>query len=449
MRLSDLNGRKIALWGAGRETASLAELLDGRGIDCEIVCVAIDEPRATELEEVLERRAPLLHPDEANALMRECDLVVRSPLVSPYRPEIRALAAEGVPTTTATSLWLAEHCDVPTIGVTGTKGKTTTTLLIAHLLRAQGLAVEVGGNIGRPLTDIDPSNGVDWVVAELSSYQIADLKIAPQICVFTNLYKEHADWHRGVANYFADKIRLAKLPGVRTYVVNAADPRSAQIRGTAERQTFNEDEFAVVDGCLVRGSTVLLEPGDFCQPGSHNLANVAAALTAVAAAGFEFQDLRATLREFEPARHRLEEVFCASGISWVDDNFSSTPESVLAAIDAFPNDRLIVIVGGRFRGQDYAPILSKLAESDRVRVIAIEASGVHMAEAAVDHGVADLVDYRATLADAVELAVRLAVRPSRVVMSPAAPLMDRLTPVNERSEEFTRLARSHSESVLV
>src|SRR5208282_657596 len=121
--------------------------------------------------------------------LRECEVLVRSPGVSIYRPELAALAGEQLPITTASSLWLCEHGGARVLGVTGTKGKSTTAALAAHVARAAGLEVELAGNIGVPALELLDRGPSDLTVLELSSYQIADLRCGPEAALFTNLYR--------------------------------------------------------------------------------------------------------------------------------------------------------------------------------------------------------------------------------------------------------------------
>ncbi len=133
----------------------------------------------------------------------------------------------GVSVTTATSLWMGEREGRAVIGVTGTKGKSTTAMLIAHLARATGGEVHVVGNIGEPALNLLDRPGTELAVVELSSYQIADLEVGPEIAMVTNLYREHTDWHGSYETYRAEKLRLLSLPGVRASVLNGRDPELA------------------------------------------------------------------------------------------------------------------------------------------------------------------------------------------------------------------------------
>ena len=142
------------------------------------------------------------------------DLLIRSPGISPYRQSLQHAKSAGVEITTPSNLWFAAHPQEKTICVTGTKGKSTTSTLIAHALQSCGHRVRLAGNIGLPLLSCEDRN-VDWWVIELSSYQLTDLMAAPTVAVILNLTAEHLDWHGGEQAYRRDKLRLAELAAKR------------------------------------------------------------------------------------------------------------------------------------------------------------------------------------------------------------------------------------------
>jgi len=224
VRFSQLKGRSIGVWGAGREVRSLAEQI-GRLPGTAITVTAFDV--APDPGTVAALRAPgarLAVGAEAVEALAGCDVVVRSPGVSIYKPEVQALLAGGTPVTTATSLWLAEHGSAGVLGITGTKGKSTTASLASHLARAAGVDVALAGNIGVPALDLLDREPAQLVILELSSYQIADLAIGPEVALVTSIFPEHVDWHGTDAVYRADKLKLLGLPGVRLALVNGRFP---------------------------------------------------------------------------------------------------------------------------------------------------------------------------------------------------------------------------------
>ena len=212
MRFSELADRRVGVWGVAREAASFARRLAELVPTARLAVVATDEPADPEaVAPFVAAGAAPVHGDAILPALLACDVVVRSPGVSVYRDELTALRAAGVHVGTATGLWLAEPHAAPVVGVTGTKGKSTTATLIAHLLRAAGRDVELAGNVGRPALELLGEPVPDVYVLELSSYQVADLDTGPDLAVLTNLYREHLDWHRSEERYRADKLRIVDL----------------------------------------------------------------------------------------------------------------------------------------------------------------------------------------------------------------------------------------------
>jgi UDP-N-acetylmuramoylalanine-D-glutamate ligase len=430
MRFSELDGRTVGVWGAGREIRSFARHLRERLPSASLAVVVMDGAGTADLD------APVVAASDAVEALRGCDAVVRSPGVSIYRPELQELLAAGVPVTTATGLWLAERGGARVIGVTGTKGKSTTATLIAHLARAAGEAVSLAGNIGRPALDLIGAPPSEWAVVELSSYQIADLAAGPQVAVLTNLYREHADWHGSEEAYRRDKLRLLRLPGVEACVALAG----LGLDGCAGFGA--PGGWHAVDGAVVDGSgAVRIAAPALPLRGEHNALNACAALAALEAAGIAVPPLPEALDGLQALPHRLQTVASAGGVEWVDDSISTTPESALAALSAFAGRDVILVAGGSDRGQDYG-VLGEVAASRGVTVLGLPATGARVVGAARAAGAPA---ERAFEVDGMETAVAEAARraaPGTVVLlSPAAPSFTAYRDFEERGDHFAALAR--------
>ncbi len=440
MRFSELDGATVGVWGAGREIRSFAAQLARRLPAARIAVVASDQPLAAG---VLGEARPVTGAEIVGALAG-CDVVVRSPGVSLYRPELRELGRRGVTVTTATALWLAEVGGADVIGVTGTKGKSTTAALIHHLAGAAGRAVALAGNIGVPAVDLlDRPAGV-LAVVELSSYQIADLTVGPEVAVVTNLYREHLDWHGSEAAYRADKLRLLGLPGVRASVLNARDPALCGVAGAAPSPVLYGTASGwdvTADGVAFRGATVVSRE-DLPLPGEHNALNLCAALGALGAAGVALPELAGALPSFVGLPHRLELVLSdGDGVRWVDDSISTTPESTLAALSSFAGREVVLLAGGTDRGQDYGGLGRALAARDAA-VVGLPVTGARLIDAARRAGLgAGRAVGAPDMEAAVALARGLARRPGGVVLlSPAAPSFHAYRDFEERGDHFRALA---------
>ncbi len=368
----------MGVWGAGREISSFADQLARRLPSARILVAAFDSPPPEDVRGTL--RAPdvqIVTGAEIVPALSACDVVVRSPGVSIYRPELRAVREGGTPVTTATSLWLAERGGERVMAVTGTKGKSTTAALAHHLARAAGCTAALAGNIGVPALDLLDSEPAQVTVLELSSYHIADLELGPEVAVVTNLFREHTDWHGSEQAYRADKLRLLDLPGVRAAVVNGRDAGLAAALAdpsiAAGEDTGPQDRHAphdpfdyvvetitygvprawdVLDGGIALGGELVASAGEMPLPGEHNALNLCGALAGLEALGVE-PPLPEALLGFQTLAHRLETAAEGDGVLWVNDSISTTPESTLAALASFPGREIVLIAGGQDRGQDY------------------------------------------------------------------------------------------------
>jgi UDP-N-acetylmuramoyl-L-alanine---L-glutamate ligase len=450
VRFSELDGASVGVWGAGREIASFADQLARRLPSARLAVAAFEAPPDDHVRETL--RAPAVRvvardgdgPEALVAALSGCDVVVRSPGVSIHRPELQSLLAAGTPVTTATALWLAEHGPAGVLGVTGTKGKSTTAALAFHLARAAGLSAQLAGNIGVPALELLDRDAAAVTVLELSSYHTADLEIGPEVAVVTNLYREHTDWHGSEQAYRADKLRLLGLPGVRVAVLSARDERLAQTQAEVEVQTLRFGQpggwDATAAGISLRGE-LQATSDELPLRGEHNLLNLCAALTALEALGVAPAPLPGALDGFRALPHRLETVAEHDGIEWVNDSISTTPESAIAALASFPGRELVLIAGGQDRGQDYARLAGALAATDAA-VIGVPTTGPRLLAAARSAGVSSARALDAPdLAGAVELARSLARDGSVVLLSPAAPSYDSYSNFEERGERFSALVR--------
>ncbi|HEV2607421.1 MAG TPA: Mur ligase family protein, partial [Xanthomonadaceae bacterium] len=231
MRISELDSRRVALWGWGSESRAAYAALRSRLPTLALATICSE----VESDSVLAIGDPLLQPSvqaDADALS-SFDVVIKSPGISPYRADVEQAIVSGTSIIGGSALWFAEHPDARTICVTGTKGKSTTTALIAHLLRASGHRTALAGNIGMPLMELlDPQRPPEFWAIELSSYQTRDVAAAgvrPDVAVGLNVYPEHLDWHGSEARYVADKLALFTDARPRIAVLNALDQTFAAL----------------------------------------------------------------------------------------------------------------------------------------------------------------------------------------------------------------------------
>lgn len=365
MRISQLetiaaDGGRIALWGWGREgrAAWRAIRAHAPGLPLTLFCSADEARDAATLGD------PLLScdTDVDAARLSACAVVVKSPGISPYRPDAMAAAAQGTRFIGGTALWFAGRAqtgDVAggTLCVTGTKGKSTTTALLAHLLRSAGLRTALAGNIGLPLLELDDAAADAWAI-ELSSYQTRDIAgsgVRPDIAVVTNIFPEHLDWHGSEVQYVDDKLALLKVARPRIAVLNADDPRLAALvlPGSEIRWFGTAAGWHLRGDVLFRGDTEVMDTGSLPLPGRHNRGNLCAVLTAIEALGIDAAPLAGAAATFVPLPHRLQPLGTREGVLWVNDSISTTPHASLAALEVYSGRRVAVLVGGHDRGLDW------------------------------------------------------------------------------------------------
>lgn len=444
MRLSDLRGRTVAVWGAGREGRAAVTAIAAHG---PADLVAVDDSAnflSLPWEGPLAEAAPLVTGEDGFARLAAAEVVVRSPGVPQTHPWLVELRRRGATVTQGTALWMADHAD-RTIGVTGSKGKSTTSSLISHLLGAVDRPNVFGGNIGVPTLDLPEA---ELYVLELSSYQCSDLTDSPRVAVVTALFPEHLDAHGGEAEYYRDKLNLL-AHGPRTVVVNGADPRLAlELGDRAAVRAGLPDTAHVASGpdgtpWFHLGDQPLFPRAVLPLVGRHNEGNLCVALAVLDALGVDVVARKDTLAVavagFQGLAHRLTEIADPSGLTFVDDTLATSPYAAMHAIDAYEGRPLTVIVGGTDRGLDYTPLREHLAERE-ITVLGIPDSGARIVEA-----LAGLPKVRAEVVDDLVAAVRLAreLTPADgvVLLSPAAPSYGRFRNFEHRSEVFAQAVR--------
>jgi UDP-N-acetylmuramoylalanine--D-glutamate ligase len=445
VRFSDLAGRRVGVWGAGREGLAAHTALRQQDPAREVV-VYTDEEVPDERREAFGAGAQFEHGPDGFGALEGCEVVIRSPGVSRYRPEVERLGSSGVELTTGTNLWFAEHGDERVVAVTGTKGKSTTTSLIAHLLNESGVRATLGGNVGRPLLDVlDLDPGPEVWVLELSSFQAADLERGPSIGVLLNVHPEHLDWHGTAERYMEDKVNLLRRNPDCLAVLNWSDERVRELAGhLPNARLFGDIEGFHLDndGAICRSLDRLYEPDALRLQGRHNALNACAALTVVQELGLDATALGEQLGSFEPLPHRLEPVGVYGGRTFVNDSISTTPPAAIAALEALAGSRIAMIVGGYERGQDYAPLARRIVDSGVQLVIGLPDTGKRIV-AEVEGVEADqppATRLAADLDEAVRVAAEGVPAGGVVLLSPAAPSYVQFRDFEERGLAFAQAA---------
>jgi UDP-N-acetylmuramoyl-L-alanine---L-glutamate ligase len=440
----ELEGRAVGLWGAGREAASAYRALSS-AYPPNGFLVFSDSPVAESERAQFTGGAPVRFADGPGGIpeLAACEVVIRSPGISRYRPELERLREAGVRLSTATNLWMAEHSDERVLAVTGTKGKSTTASLLTHLARSQGTKTVLAGNIGEPLLDhLSPAEPVDLWVLELSSYQAADLECSPMAAVVLNLYPEHIDWHGSHERYYADKLNVLRDSERVLAVLNARDPRLRALRAPAKTVWFGgEGSYDTQEGAIVLDGETVLSADENPLRGEHNALNICAALSALAALGMPLSDPARAIKGFSSLPHRLQQIAVCDGLRYVDDGISTTPQSTIAALRALSGSPVALIAGGYDRVQDYTELAQRILEEDVVAVVGLPDTGERLlGEIKASAGASGARPPRLELAENIEQAVQIAsgslTGGGVVLLSPAAPSYGAFRNFEERSEHF-------------
>jgi UDP-N-acetylmuramoylalanine--D-glutamate ligase len=380
---------RTLVYGLARSGVAAATALEARGDDV----VRVDHDNEDDL-----------------GLLQGVDLLVKSPGVPGERPLVVAARERGIPVWSEVELGWRLLAPRPFLGVTGTNGKTTTSELLGAIFRAAGRPVAVAGNVGTPLSGLEPPEDA-WIVCELSSFQLEDVhELECEVAVLLNLEPDHLDRHATFERYRDAKLRIFERAR------HKIRPRSLGLGGI---------EFSPDDPL----------PAEPLMPGRHNRENAAAATAAARAAGIDDAPIAEALRTFPGVPHRLELVREREGVRWVNDSKATNTAAARRGVAAY--DALLrLILGGRAKGEDFAPFARGLPPNVASVYLVGEASD----ELAAALNAAGRSYMRAqTVARAVELAAAEA-RPGDVVLlSPACASYDQYTDFEERGEDFRRL----------
>ncbi len=408
MRLADLAGKNICIMGFAREGQAVLRAIERMGIACEVTI--------SDISPNLEPTPPRCWRQIGEGWLENLDkfdLIIKAPGVPP-NAKIDAVRGK---ITSATQLFFdeAQARGATVIGVTGSKGKSTTTTLIYELLKAGGLNAHLVGNIGRPaLDDLELADKNTIFVHELSSYQLADSQIRPDIAVMTAFFPEHLDYHGSLEAYWEAKARIARFQtAADTIVFNAAFPECAKVAALSPGRQI---------GVTAADSPVTLD--EIRLKGTHNLGNIALASAVADLLSVPKATQLPIFRTFAGLPHRLQSLGVIAGIEWVDDAISTTPESAIAALDALGDRVRTIILGGQDRGVDFTTLGQRLKASSVRTVLLFPGSGPRIRQAIENTGATITLIDIPSMTDAVDMAREMTPSeepPAIVLLSTASP----------------------------
>ncbi len=445
MNLTEYNNKlkssKIAILGLGVSNIPLLEYLHNLGCD---VVVFNTKPLDKNLIDKL-NIYKIKYYNEENAFdyLHGFDIIFRSPSILPTRKELVIAKEEGaVITSEIRELLHLAPCKV--IGVTGSDGKTTTTTLINEILKANSYHTFLGGNIGTPLfTKLPEMKKEDIIVLELSSFQLMDMDISPDISIITNIAENHLDIHSSFEEYIDAKKNIFKYQDNKGILVTNADNEiTNKFKGNGETRYFSRSKqtnYFYTDGIYIYyNGKKILNKNDIKLRGIHNLENIATALTAI----IDLIDLDKSIKvikNFNGVEHRLEFVREINNVKWYNDSVSSSPTRTIAGLYSY-DENIVLIAGGYDKHLDYTNIAKPIL--DKVTKLILMGDTKEKIYNAVTTSVMNpnIEIYKCnTLQEVVDKAKEVAIPGEIVLFSPASASFDMFKNFADRGNQFKNL----------
>jgi UDP-N-acetylmuramoylalanine--D-glutamate ligase len=448
MRLEGFSGKKIALLGAGVENLALApHLLEGDAIVT--ICDQGDEAavRTRVGSLAVHLRTGSTYLDN----LADFDVLFRIPGLPIARVQSALQNSTTKPLVTSAINLFLEICPAMIVGVTGTKGKGTTSTMIATLLRQSGKKVFVGANINEPVFGfIDEVTPEDVVVLELSSFQLEDVTHSPQVAVLVPITPDHLEplsaqnpnSHASMEAYVAAKANLVAFQGPTDVLVFAADSdpvRNIAGDGLARKISVGSDQDADLrlneDGTIYSGSEKMMELSSTGLRGQHIFLDAALAVAVAREFDVSLSQIQQGLSTYQPLPHRLQTVATKGGVLFVDDSYATAPDATIAALTAF-HQPIIWIGGGSSKGVSFTGLAQAAARSSMTKALLIGQEAPRIAEAFKQHAANVPTTIVQSLDAAVAEAVAAAKSGSVVLLSPACASKDMFLHAADRGEQF-------------
>ncbi len=454
-----LTGKRVVVIGLARQGTAAAKFLAGVGARV----AATDIRPADQLADALRDldglpNVTFVLGEHPLSLLDGADAVCLSGGVPLDLPLVQEAVRRGIPLTNDAQLFL-ERCPCHAIGITGSAGKTTTTALVGAMCEAAGLLPWVGGNIGNPLLgDLPHIRPDDIAVLELSSFQTEIMTVSPHIAAILNITPNHLDRHGTMEAYVEAKARLLdhQIAG-DVAVLGHDDPHAAALEARCQAEVALFSGRVPVDvGAWLVNDLLVCRPKftlpmervcttrDLNLRGFHNVMNTLAACAIAGAAGVPIPAMAAAIHAFQPVEHRLEVVAEVDGVTYVNDSIATAPERVIAALEAYSGDRIVLLLGGRDKKLPWDDLLRLALERVRAIITFGEAGLMIATQAArlrAELGTHTPIEQVSGLKDGVRLASRLADPGDVVLLSPGCTSFDAYPDFAARGEHFRELVR--------
>lgn len=440
--LEQYRNKKIGILGFGIEGRATFEFLKSKGIESSI----IDKSGDVEFRGInpdIDINTELILGEDYLKSLNNFDIIFKTPGISPMLPEIIKAIDAGVVFTSQIELFF-DLCSSKIIGVTGTKGKGTTSTLIYEILKNSNIDVYLGGNIGVPaISFLEKLSSSSVVVLELSSFQLQVLKKSPNVAVVLNITSEHLDYHKDTAEYRAAKKNIVAFQKGDDIVVINDDYKVLRsfAEATPAKKYFVSKEHET-NGCYVNEKDEIILLGDKIGEfkklqlrGRHNLENVTAAAMAAYEVGASKEIISQTIESFKGLEHRLELVCEIGGVKFYNDSFSTVPETAIAAINSFTEPK-IIILGGSYKGSDYTELGKMIAEANVKAIILIGDMAKEIEQAIPENFGGKKVLGLKDMTQMVETAFGLANDGDVVLLSPACASFGLFKNYKDRGNQF-------------
>ncbi|NMB00683.1 MAG: UDP-N-acetylmuramoyl-L-alanine--D-glutamate ligase [Firmicutes bacterium] len=451
---AEWSGKRVAVVGLGVSNLALIRFLKDVGAQISGRDQKIPEQMGDGFEELNSLGIDLVLGPHYLEGLEQYDVVVVSPGVPKRLPQLEQIKRLG---RLESEIGLVfRYSKAPIYGITGSSGKTTTTSLVGEMLRASGIPVNVGGNIGTPLISvIEHLEPNDHVLLELSSFQLEELKQSPKGSLITNIAENHLDVHLTMENYIDAKKKIYRYQGEEDFVVlNFDDPHTRDMAKEAPGRVYYFSlNTAVNAGAYLDGDKLIYVNGgekvtfaklsDLALPGLHNVANFLAATVLSRELGASWEAISHVASNFTGVSHRLEFVAEVDGVRYYNDSIATTPQRTLAALQSF-SEPIILIAGGSDKELSFADLASAI--HDRVKhlvLLGATAPKIHQAVLEVGDFPVEVVD---NLEQAVRAARSLAQDGDLVLLSPACASYDQYANFMERGHHFRTLVHDVNKS---
>ena len=446
MNLGTLPWRRAVVLGLGASGFSSAQYLIERQVDLQVLDTR-DNPPFREALENTYPDVPVHYGVYDDAYLNGVDVVVVSPGVSLSESFLKAARSRKIEILGDIELF-ARVCPAPVIAITGSNGKTTVTTIVGEMLRAKGLDVRVGGNIGRPALDLIDDQIPDVFVLELSSFQLETTSsLRPCSAAILNLSADHMDRYDDFSSYVKAKKRI--LTNAETAVINVDDSNLAQLnlRDGVRKISFSlscpasDQEYGIQsDGShewIMRGRQKIVRTDLLSMNGRHNILNALAAIGLVEGSGHSVSDqMIKALTEFRGLPHRCEQVLCKDGITWINDSKGTNPGAAIAALTGMGRP-VVLISGGQSKGADFTQFADAVQRYTR-QVLLVGEDRLWIAEAIGNRVPVTLAD---DLNHAIRLASRWAQPGDAVLFSPACASFDMFKDFEHRGDVYRQLVQ--------